>query len=132
VPSALRRRLPAVLGLALACVSGPAFRALTHGCVAKVGGDVLYALGVLALVFLARPRIRVWTAAVVAGAVCAGVEFAQLTPFPAEISRHSTLGRLILGSTFHPADLASYLVGVLLGAGLSIAAGRGGRADRGD
>jgi hypothetical protein len=114
VPFALRRRLPAASALVLTCIAGPTFRAFTEGALAKAGGDILYAVGVYALVLLIRPGLSRTAAAAAASALCWSVEFAQLTPFPAEASRHSALGRLVLGSTFYPADLASYLVGVLL------------------
>jgi hypothetical protein len=114
VPAALRRRLPAALALVLIGIAGVTVRAVLDGPVAKAGGDILYAVGIYALVFLIRPRISARAAAAIAVAVCWAVEFAQLTPFPAAISRHSTLGRLALGSTFHPPDLMSYVIGVLL------------------
>jgi hypothetical protein len=114
VPRPLRQRLPAAVSLVLACIAGPAIRSLTESPVTKLGGDLLYAVAIYALVLLIRPLTPARAAAVVATALCWLVEFAQLTPFPAEASRHSALSRLVLGSTFHPSDLASYLIGVLL------------------
>jgi hypothetical protein len=116
------------LGFALTCIAGPTFRACTEGTVAKAGGDILYAVGVYAFVLLLRPRTTGRVTAAIAVAVCWAVEFAQLTPFPAEASRHSTLSRLVLGSTFHPPDLAYYLIGVLLAAAVSAHRARAHRA----
>jgi hypothetical protein len=90
------------------------FRSITEGPVANVGRGLLYAVGVYALVLLIRPATTGRTASVVTVAGCWIVEFAQLTPFPAEASQHSALSRLVLGSTFQPVDLASYLIGALL------------------
>lgn len=42
---------------------------------------------------------------------CWLVEFGQLTGVPATLAAHSTLARLALGTTFHPADLLWYGIG---------------------
>ena len=110
----LRRRLTAARWLVLTGIAGLTVRAVSEGPVAKVGGDVLYAVAVYALVLLIRPRTSRRAAAGAVTLICWGVEFAQLTPFPAEASQHSAPARLLLGSTFYPADLAAYLIGVLL------------------
>ncbi|HST81626.1 MAG TPA: DUF2809 domain-containing protein [Kineosporiaceae bacterium] len=114
VPLSLRRRLPIALGLVLICSAGLAFPTVAAGPVANVGRDALYAVGIYALVLLICPQAGERAVAVVTAAICWGVEFAQLTGFPAEASRHSSLARVVLGSTFNPADLAFYLIGVLL------------------
>ena len=111
---ALRPRLPVATALVLVCIAGPVFRALTDGAVAKVGGDALYAVAVHLLVLLIRPATRPGTAAALTAGICWLVEFAQLTPFPAWASQRSIVARLVLGSTFQAADLAYYLIGVLL------------------
>jgi hypothetical protein len=53
-------------------------------------------------------------------AFCWLVEFAQLTPYPEELSDRSVLARLVLGSTFNPPDLFWYVVGVAVVAGIDI------------
>jgi hypothetical protein len=63
-------------------------------------------------------------------AFCWLVEFAQLSPYPAELSDRSTLARLVLGSTFNPPDLFWYVAGVAVAAGADLDGLVGG--DRGD
>lgn len=47
------------------------------------------------------------------------VEFAQFIQVPWLVAlRSTTIGHLVLGSTFHAPDLVAYAVGVGLGAGL--------------
>jgi hypothetical protein len=48
----------------------------------------------------------------VALTLCWIVEFAQLTPWPAQLSAGSAAARLALGSTFNLPDLAWYAAGV--------------------
>ncbi|MEU9353521.1 DUF2809 domain-containing protein [Streptomyces griseoloalbus] len=112
---------PAVVG------AGLGLRAVAAGDVAKYGGDALYTLLILALVIVVAPRVTPLRAAGVALAVSWGVEFLQLTGLPAELSRHSTAARLVLGSTFNAPDLFWYAVGATVGwlvAGGRVAPGR--------
>ncbi|CAL9638499.1 hypothetical protein SUDANB132_06295 [Streptomyces sp. enrichment culture] len=95
--------------------AGLGLRAVATGDVAKYGGDALYTLLMLALVVLVAPRTPPSAAAGAALAVSWGVEFLQLTPLPAELARHSTLARLVLGSTFNAPDLFWYAVGAAAG-----------------
>lgn len=113
--NAVSLRVPTAAGLAAALIAGLTIRAVTDGSVAKVGGVALYGTMIYVTLVLLQPRLTPRSAATLAGIVCWTVEFAQLTPFPAAASSHSTLVRLALGSTFNPPDLASYLVGILLG-----------------
>jgi hypothetical protein len=76
---------------------------------------------VYALVVLVAPRLRPLWSAGVAVVFCWLVEFAQLTPVPADLSARSGLARLVLGSTFHPPDLFWYVAGVAVVAGLDAA-----------
>ena len=115
VPIAVNRRIPASVGLVLTVIAGLTVRAVTEGVPAKVGGDALYGTMVYVLLVLCRPRLRPAVAAGIAVVICWLIEFAQLTPFPAAASRHSVVARLVLGSTFYLPDLASYIVGIVLG-----------------
>lgn len=108
----MRRRLPALAAATIVLVAGLAVRAGSDGAFAKYAGVALYAVLVHALVVVVRPRVPPLTAAGVALAWCWAVEVAQLTPGPAALADRSTLARLVLGSTFHPPDLAWYAVGV--------------------
>lgn len=78
---------------------------------AKYGGDALYTVLLLTLVVAAAPRVSPARAAAIALAASWAVEFLQLGPVPAELSRRSALARLVLGSTFNAPDLFWYAVG---------------------
>ncbi|WP_107087843.1 MULTISPECIES: DUF2809 domain-containing protein [unclassified Streptomyces] len=128
-PAAVRIR-PAAAGAAVVTVgAGLGLRAVAADGVvadgvAKYGGDALYTVLLLALVVLAAPR---WTPLRAAGTALAAswaVELFQLTPLPAELSRHSVAARLVLGSTFNAPDLFWYAVGAAVGGLLHAAMGR--------
>jgi hypothetical protein len=105
------RLVAAVFAVAI-LVAGLTVRAVAGGAPAKYAGDALYAALVYALLVTALPRWRpLWTA-LAATAFCWLVEFAQLTPYPADLSARSRLARLVLGSTFNAPDLFWYVVGV--------------------
>ncbi|MFF3249422.1 DUF2809 domain-containing protein [Actinacidiphila glaucinigra] len=95
--------------------AGLGLRAMAAGSAAKYGGDALYTVLVLALVVLVAPRLAPLKTAAIALAFSWGVEFLQLSDVPAELSRRSTVARLILGSTFNPPDLLWYAVGAAAG-----------------
>ncbi|MEU7472103.1 DUF2809 domain-containing protein [Streptomyces sp. NPDC044984] len=123
-----RTRIAAAVAALVTVGAGLGLRALATGDVAKYGGDALYTLLIFALVVLAAPRLAPPRAAAVALAVSWGVEFLQLTGVPAELSRHSTVARLVLGSTFNAPDLFWYAVGA--SAGLLVARGRAAPAGK--
>jgi Protein of unknown function (DUF2809) len=106
---------PAFAALAVLII-GLGVRALTTGGFAKYAGVASYATFVYTLVVLAAPRTRPVLAAPLALAICWLVEFAQITPVPAELSARSVLFRLALGSTFNGPDLFWYAVGAALAA----------------
>ncbi|MFI6444471.1 DUF2809 domain-containing protein [Kitasatospora sp. NPDC050543] len=108
-------RAAALAGAVLTVAAGLAVRAAADGELAKYAGDALYTVLVQALVLLALPRARPARAAAAALAFSCAVEFAQLGDLPAELSRRSTLARLVLGSTFNPPDLLCYAVGAAFG-----------------
>jgi len=85
----------------------------------KYPGDALWALMVLLLYGLARPRWSIGRVATAALATAFAVEFSQLWQDDwINTIRHTTLGHLVLGSTFHVPDLLAYAVGVAFGAAL--------------
>ncbi|MEU8654668.1 DUF2809 domain-containing protein [Streptomyces sp. NPDC048737] len=110
-----RVRLAAAVSAAVVVGAGLGLRAVAGGDVAKYGGDALYTLLLVALVVLVAPRVTARRAGGVALAVSWGIEFLQLSGLPAELSRHSTAARLVLGSTFNAPDLFWYAVGALAG-----------------
>ncbi|GAA2135668.1 DUF2809 domain-containing protein [Kitasatospora kazusensis] len=91
--------------------TGLGVRADGGGDFAKYAGDALYTVLVYTLVVLVAPRVKPVTAAAVALGVSWAVEFLQISDLPAELSRHSTVARLVLGTTFNPPDLFWYAVG---------------------
>ena len=111
---ASRIRLSAAVAALAVVGAGLGLRSVAAGDVAKYGGDSLYTLLIFTLVRLA-PRTPAAKAAALALAVSWGVEFLQLSGVPAELSRHSTAARLVLGSTFNAPDLFWYAVGALAG-----------------
>jgi hypothetical protein len=108
-------RPTAAAAAVLTVAAGLAVRAPAHGSVAECAGDALYTVLVLSLVVCVAPRLRPAVAAGAALAFSWAVEVLQLTGLPAELSAHSVLARLVLGSTFNAPDLAWYAVGAVLG-----------------
>lgn len=107
----LARRRIVLAALALATVGiGLAVHGLLDGTIGDVAGDALYAVLVYLLAALLLPRARRLWPALVAVAVCTGVELLQLTGLPhAWASAFPPIG-LVLGSGFDPRDLAVYAI----------------------
>jgi len=115
VPAGLRPRLAPAFATALTVAAGLLTRSMLGGDLAKYAGDALYALLIFWLVLVVAPRTRGQVAAMVALGVSAAVELFQLTGVPAELGAHSTLARLVLGTTFNAPDLPFYAVGAAAG-----------------
>lgn len=98
---------------------------LFPGFLGKYPGDALWA----AMVYLAlgwiRPASPIQRVAAWAAAISAAVEFSQRYHAPwIDGIRRTTLGHLVLGSTFSEKDLAAYAVGIALcmaGDGIAVA-----------
>jgi len=99
----------------LTVAAGLGVRSVLAGDLAKYAGDALYALLIFWLVLVVAPRARGWVAAAVALGSSVAVELFQLTGVPAELGAHSTLARLVLGTTFNAPDLPFYALGAALG-----------------
>ena len=117
----MRRSQPLYVLLVLAVIAaGLASRRYPDLLPAQLGkypGDALWALMVLLLIGLARPSWPVGRVAAAALATSFAVEFSQL--YQADwinAIRHTTLGHLVLGSTFNALDLLAYTAGVAVGA----------------
>lgn len=104
-------RVVAAGAAVLTMAAGLGVGAVADGDVAKYAGDALYTVLICALVVVAAPRTRPVTMAGTALAFSWAVELLQLTGLPADLSRHSTVARLVLGSTFNAPDLFWYAVG---------------------
>ncbi|MFJ5718676.1 DUF2809 domain-containing protein [Streptomyces sp. NPDC093149] len=109
--TASRARAVAAGAAVLTVAAGLGVRAFADGDVAKYAGDALYTVLICFLVAVAAPRARPVVTAGAALLFSWSVELLQLTGLPAELSRHSTVARLVLGSTFNAPDLFWYAVG---------------------
>lgn len=108
----IRERLILLAALAATIAAGLLARGLLTGPLAKYLGVALYGTMMFWLVAVIRPHATAWRIALVAVAICWGVEFFQLTPIPATINQHVPLMRLVLGEHFSWWDLPTYAVGV--------------------
>lgn len=117
-----------LLGLAaiVAIAVGLGVHALGSGFAADAVGDALYAV----LIYLLAAIVLRGGAWVLALAWCVGVEFLQLTGWPAAWGSPWTL---VFGSGFAWTDLVFYAVGVALAAGVDrVLLARRVRRDSGD
>ena len=103
----------AVIGVGLASRHWPG---LFPAALGKYPGDALWALMVFAGCGMLRPRACSWRVAASALAISFAVEFSQLYQAPwINAIRGTTLGHLVLGSTFNAPDLLAYAIGVAAG-----------------
>ncbi|MEL5957264.1 DUF2809 domain-containing protein [Streptomyces sp. CLV115] len=121
--AAPRVRAVAAGAAVLTVLAGLGVRAFTDGDLAKYAGDALYTVLVCALVAVIAPGARPVVRAGAALAFSWAVELLQLTGVPADLSRHSTVARLVLGSTFNAPDLFWYAVGAGFAWAVSAVAG---------
>jgi hypothetical protein len=103
----------AVIALGLASRKFPSLFPAIFG---KYPGDALWALMVFVGLAFVKPRASTAHLAVLAFAFACAIELSQLyqRPWLNEI-RGTTIGHLVLGSTFSWPDIAAYAVGVLVG-----------------
>lgn len=107
-----RRRI--VLGaLALLTAgSGLLVHATVDGPFGDAAGDALYAVLVYLLAAWLLPHSRMLRPAVVAVAICAGIELFQLTGFPRAWASVFPPSALLLGSGFDVRDIVVYTVAI--------------------
>lgn len=96
---------------ALTIVVGLTVHTFATGPLADPAGDVLYAVMASLLVAFLMPRWNAWLVATVAFAFCAAIELFQLTGVPIQLAEQWAPIRLVLGTTFVPADLLAYAAG---------------------
>ena len=116
-------------GLALGCVAVIAlglasrkFPWLFPACLGKYPGDALWALMVFLGWSFLKPRAATRRLAALAFATACLIEGSQLYQAPwINAVRSTTLGHLVLGSTFAWTDIAAYAAGIALGALLDAA-----------
>lgn len=114
IPSVTRTRAVAAVAALVTVAAGLGVRSAAGGDFAKYAGDACYTVLIHTVVVLLAPRVRPLTAAGAALAFSWAVELAQLTGIPADLSRQSTVARLVLGSTFNAPDLFWYVGGAAL------------------
>jgi hypothetical protein len=103
----------AVIALGLASRKFPSMFPAIFG---KYPGDALWAIMVFAGLAFIKPRASTVHLAVLAFAISCAVEFSQLYQAPwLNAIRDTTIGHLVLGSTFSWFDIVAYAVGVLIG-----------------
>lgn len=90
------------LGLLVLVYRGPG-RAFVRGHV----GDVAATMLVYALASLVQPRASIGMRALVSLAIATAIEVVQVW-----FHARSTVGHLVLGSTFDPIDLVAYAAGI--------------------
>jgi len=87
----------------------------------KYPGDALWAWMVFLGVAFIRPRASTGRLALWAFAISCADEFSQIYQAPwINAIRHTTVGPLVLGSTFSWFDMIAYAVGILIGASLDL------------
>ena|SRR5688572_21745991 len=103
----------AVIALGLASREFPSLFPAIFG---KYPGDALWALMVFVGLAFVRPGASTAHLSVLAFVISCAIEFSQLyqAPWLNEI-RGTTIGHLVLGSTFSWSDIAAYAIGVLVG-----------------
>jgi len=83
----------------------------------KYPGDVLWSLMVFLGCAYLKPTASTSRLAIYTLIISYGVELSQLIQVPWIVSlRHTTLGHLILGTTFSWLDIVSYTMGISIGA----------------
>jgi len=104
----------AVIALGLASRKYPSLFPAFFG---KYPGDALWALMIFLGLAFVQPQASTSRLAVGAWITSCLVEFSQLYQAPwLNAIRSTTMGHLVLGSTFSWFDLAAYAIGVLVGA----------------
>lgn len=105
--------LVAVIALGLASRKFPSLFPAIFG---KYPGDALWAIMVFVGLAFVKPQASTARLAILSFAISCAIEFSQLyqAPWLNEI-RGTTIGHLVLGSTFSRFDIAAYAVGVVVG-----------------
>ncbi|WP_083957774.1 DUF2809 domain-containing protein [Herbidospora mongoliensis] len=111
------RRFTAVAVSLVIVATGLAVRAVFEGPFAKYCGTSLYSSFITAFALAWFPRTRPFLAAGASVIFCWAVEFAQLTPLPADLAARIPVSAVVFGTTFNSPDLFWYVVGALAAAG---------------
>ena len=106
----------AVIGVILLGLASRTYPWIFPASLEKYPGDALWALMVLLILGFIWPKLPATWLAIFALVVSFTVEFGQLyRSMWLTAVRETTLGHLVLGSTFNPIDLVAYAIGVCIG-----------------
>ncbi len=113
-----KTRLVYAILIALVIPAGLATRAVKQKFpwLGDAAGDALWATMAFFIVSFGCPTVNLWLRAIAAVGIAFAVEFGQLYHAPwIDSIRRTTLGAMVLGSTFVASDLVCYVVGVAFG-----------------
>ncbi|WP_223628529.1 DUF2809 domain-containing protein [Microbacterium sp. EST19A] len=122
--SFLRRRVAVAVLAAVTVGLGLLFHRSVGGTIGDIAGDALYAVLIYLLVVLVAPGAPRPVVAVIAFAVCTGVELLQLTALPREWAAVFPPIEIVLGSGFDPRDIVVYAAAVAAASVVDIAVTR--------
>lgn len=122
--SRTRRRVILAVLAAVTVTIGLVVHRGVSGTFGDIAGDALHAVLIYLLVALIAPRTRRPVVAVIAFAVCSGIELLQLTALPREWAAVFPPIRLVLGSGFDARDIVVYAAAVAAASVIDIAVTR--------
>ena len=106
----------AVIGVILIGLASCTYPWIFPAFLEKYPGDALWALMILLILGFVWPKLSATWLAILTLVVSFTVEFGQLyQPMWLTAVRETTIGHLVLGSTFNPIDLVAYAIGVCIG-----------------
>lgn len=114
MPFLARRRAALIVAAFATVVAGLTVHETFQSAAGAFAGDALYAVLIFLLVAVVAARASSVVVGGVAFAICAAVEFFQLTGVPAHLSATIPGVELVLGSTFQWGDLVAYAIGAAL------------------
>lgn len=125
-----RRRLLLATAAIPVVALGLALHYLASGPAGDLATDALYAVLVYLVLGILIIRARPMLLGLGAFALCAAIEFSQLSGIPATLSESVPPLRLLLGTTFAPLDLLAYAMGVAVVMVVDVLLQRAARAER--
>ncbi len=121
VSGVIRERVGPMLSVLATVACGLWVRRGLGGDAGEHLGNLLWGVMWTLIVHCAAPRARLWVMGVCACAIVFGIEFFQLTPWPASWSEASVVARYLVGGRFEVHDLIGGAAGIALAcAGLPV------------
>ena len=110
----IRQRIGPICSVVVIIACGLACRWILGGIAGEHLGNVAWgAMWTLVVLFVA-PRARVLPLGIAATVIVFGIEYFQLTPYPARWSSESVLARYLVGGAFEWHDLIGGALGIIL------------------